>query len=112
MPHDNIIEKCVEILGITRPYSIRIYSKSKEDADALYIARYSKARKNLTHEIRIYLGDNYRSLETLIVHEFIHAWQEEMGLTENHGKYFKKLAKELGILFDLPDIYLKGIDEK
>lgn len=111
MLRNNIVLACVDILGISRPYSVKIISKTKKDTEAEYIARYSEKHKRLTHDIRVYLGENTRPLESLIAHEFIHAWQEEKGLTEIHGKYFRKIARELEEAFNLPDIYIKGIDK-
>ena len=109
--HDIII-KVVELLKLKKPYKIVLKSTIGKNA-AEYFGMY---RKNglCGHTIRISvnnLASDSRCINTLIVHEFIHAWQEEVGLTEVHGPYFKKMAKILAEEFNLPRIYLKNADK-
>lgn len=109
MSQSNIITICVCDLGILKPYNISIKARSNKHADAEYRAIYKKGRL-VSHDIRIYMGNAFRSLNTLIVHELIHAWQEENGVNEIHGKDFRYIARELSKKYKLPDIYIPGVD--
>ena len=52
-----------------------------------------------------------RDLETVLAHELIHAYHEENGILEWHGKRFKNDAKLMTKKFSwLKDVYRKGID--
>ena len=106
-----LIAHTIEILGIQKPYKIVLKPSLKNAAE--YYAMYRK-EKLVSHLIRINVGNlahDTRDLNTLIVHEFIHAWQEEKELTEIHGEYFKQMAKILSKEFNLPNIYIKGTDK-
>lgn len=108
----NLIAKTIRFLQLQKPYKIVIKPKLKGGARAEYYAMMRKG-KLVSHLIRINMsGMEYdlRDLDTLIVHEFIHAWQEENGLTEIHGPGFQQLARELGQVLGLENIYLKGVD--
>ena len=106
-----IIHRTIEILELKKPYKIVLKPSLRYAAE--YYAMYRK-EKLVSHLIRINVGNlahDTRDLNTLVVHEFIHAWQEEIGLTEIHGYYFKKMAKILAEEFMLPNIYIKGTDK-
>lgn len=108
-----IIAKAARLLQIQKPYKIILKPKLTTGNAAEYYALYRK-QKLSSHIIRINLGtleNDTRCINTLVVHEFIHAWQEETGLTEVHGKYFKGMAKILSAEFDLPLLYIKGVDK-
>lgn len=108
--HD-LIADTIGFLGIEKPYKIILKPSLKGNA-AEYYAMMRK-QKLVSHVIRVSVDNletDTRDLNTLIVHEFIHAWQQEKGLTEIHGKYFRRMAKILGHEFKMPNIYLKGID--
>ena len=107
--HDTIIE-CVKILKLARPFKIEIVSASNPKMDAAYWPKYSEKKLKLTHMIRVYLGQSARSLETLIAHEFIHAWQEENKLSEYHGPEFIRMARKLEYKLGLSEIYIPGTD--
>jgi predicted metal-dependent hydrolase len=107
-----LIAKTVGLLKIQKPYKIILKDKLKDNA-AEYYAMYRKD-KLCSHVIRVNLSilqNDQRDLNTLIVHELIHAWQEETGLIEIHGKYFQKMAKILGNEFNLPLLYMKKYDK-
>lgn len=117
-----LIEVCVEYLGLKKPYNIRLYSREHESGSASYTAWHNtEGRKQLlSHEIRVYLGNlktDTRDIETLIAHEFVHAWQAEYKpRSAAHGRVFKNKASELMLeLLDnniyVPKIYLKGVDK-
>ena len=102
----------IKFLGLTKPVVVRVNTRKNKHFDALYLARYSeKTAKLLEHKITIHVGDNARAFDTLLAHELIHAWQEENGKTEIHGKHFKRLAKAMGEHFGIEEIYLKGTDK-
>lgn len=108
----NLIAKTIGFLQLQKPYKIILKPSLKGNA-AEYYAMFRK-EKLVSHLIRVSvnnLATDTRDLNTLIVHEFIHAWQEEKGLTEIHGYYFKKMAKILGREFNMPNIYIKGTDK-
>lgn len=102
----------IKFLGLTKPVTVRVKTgKTKKSYDALYQARYSdKTGKLLGHCVTIYTQDSSRDFDTLLAHELIHAWQEEQGKTEIHGKHFKKYAKKMNEYFGLQEIYIKGVD--
>lgn len=106
----DVILECVKILKISRPFKIELLSRESTKFDALYWAHYSEKRQNLTHRIRIYLGNCGRSLEACIAHEFIHAWQEEQGLTEYHGPEFIRMAQKLQYKLSLSGVYCPDTD--
>jgi hypothetical protein len=108
--HD-LIRQTIGFLGIEKPYKIIIKPKLKGNRGEYY-GLYRKG-KLVSHLIRISLHDmeyELRTLDTLIVHEFIHAWQEEKGITDIHGLEFQTTAKFLGHHLKLESIYIPGID--
>lgn len=105
-----IINICINMLSITRPYKIELLSSSNVESDALYWPVYSDKKGKLTHNIRVYLGNKHRTLEALIAHEFIHAWQEEQKLIEIHGPKFIAMARELEEHIGISGIYNKETD--
>ena len=105
--------KFVEYLGLKSPYKIELVSKNNKKMTAGYWSLYKDGGKGELHchVIKVYLGNkDYRDLETLIAHELIHAWQEENGYADIHGKSFKKMARKMSKKFDLPHIYIKDTD--
>ena len=106
----NIITTCVQVLKITRPFNITIKSAENKKVDAWYIPIYSPKKHNLTHEIVIYFGNNTRPIESCIAHEFVHAWQEENGITEYHGPKFKYQAQKLEYITGLSGIFRAETD--
>ncbi len=105
--------KFAEYLGLKSPYKIEMVSKKNKNMAAGYWSLYKNGGKGKLHchVIRVYLGNkDYRDLETLIAHEMIHAWQEENGHEDIHGKSFKKMARKMSKEFDLPHIYIKASD--
>jgi hypothetical protein len=102
----------IKFLGIKKPVVVRINTRNNKHFDGLYIPRYSsKTAKLLEHKITIHVGDNARGFDALLAHELIHAWQEEHGKTEIHGRHFKRLAKAMAESFGIEEIYLKGVEK-
>ena len=106
------LQDYITFLGLTKPVVVRVKTrKNKKDYDALYQARYSdKTAKLLEHCITIYTQNASRDFDTLLAHELIHAWQEEHGKHEIHGKHFKKYAKKMTEYFGLQEVYIKDVD--
>lgn len=113
---DNLSHALVHLLNIRYPYEIQLRSKTCKTATAEYWALYKNGGSGILHRhiIRIYLGNlkyaGERSFETLIAHEFIHAWQEEQGYLDNHGESFQYIADRLSRHLCLPGIYNPKID--
>lgn len=104
-----------EILLLDHYFDIVLSSKSVDDADAIYETHLRKS-KVYKHKITVYLG-NYsgRSLEALIAHELIHAWQAENDYQDIHGESFIKtaryLTRELSKWgYEVPGIYIPDLD--
>lgn len=106
------LHEYIEFLGLKTPVIVRVNTRKNKHFDALYMPRYSdRTAKLLEHKITIHVGDNAREFDTLLAHELIHAWQEENGKAEIHGKHFKRLAKAMAEHFEIEEIYLKGVDK-
>ena len=113
-----LIDYCVEWLGLEKPYTIKLNSKGKRSASAEYRASYNRGGELVSHQITIYLGNqdtDSRDIETLIAHELIHAFQEEKGIIEIHGQDFIDVAGLLSMYLEtagiyVGNIYIKGTD--
>ena len=115
----SVIQHCVSIMNLKKPYKVSLVSKMRDKVCAFYTASYSAKGILLRHNIKVNMQtvtEGYRTLNSLIVHEFIHAWQEEHNITEFHGKDFERMAKILEIFFqsngytDVTDVFIKGTD--
>lgn len=107
--------EAVKYMRIQKPYKLKLLKRAKVDATAEYWGLYNRDKTLSSHLIHIYLKNisdnpNERPLETLIIHELVHAWQEECGFTDNHGYSFKWMSAELEDVLKLPDIYIPGRD--
>lgn len=94
---ENTIEKSVEYLKLTKPWDIQLKWKIKCGNAADYIGVYKKSGKLKNHRIRINCSNlpfDRRSIDCLIAHEFIHAWQEENNTWHDgiHGAQFQLRA--------------------
>ena len=107
-----LIDYCAEWLGLEKPYTIKLNSKGKKSASAEYRASYNRGGELVSHQITIYLGNQYldsRDIETLIAHELIHAYQEEHNITEIHGDAFSEIAEMLTFTLEAAGIYIGQI---
>jgi hypothetical protein len=113
MLDNNMLDDIVEFLKLKRPVDLQFRFCQSSDYDAEY---WPKMRDNGTikrHIIRFYVcadQDFERPFNTLLAHELIHAYQAERGLTEIHGKQFKRWAKKLEKTFALTNIYNPELD--
>jgi hypothetical protein len=107
----NLIAKTIGFLEIQKPYKIVLKPTLKGNA-AEYYAMMRKGRL-VSHLIRVSINNlkgDVRDLDTLLAHEFIHAWQQENSINEIHGPEFRRMARKLGKHLNLDDIYIKGTD--
>lgn len=106
------LELMISWLDLKKPVDLTIKTRKGKDCDAYYLPNYSDRNGRLKgHKIVVYLTDSGRTLETLVAHELIHAWQEENNKQEFHGKHFQRLAESMGSAFGLEKIYWEGVDE-
>lgn len=108
-----IFELC-ELLNLTKPVEIKLvmYRKSR-DWSAIYKPKYNDCGALIKHCITISLEKTLdRSMEALIAHELIHAWQEENSVADYHGKPFQKMARKISRSYPrLTDIYISNLDD-
>ncbi len=107
---ENFTKYC-KFLGLKKPVEITLTDKVTKKWDAFYLPRYNKKGKLKNHCITISIAGN-RDINTLVMHELIHAWQEEKRKTEIHGKHFRKWAKKAYLHFGLSQVFIKGVDKK
>lgn len=110
---ETLITEVIGFLRLQKPYRITLKPRVYKDNRAVYWGVYRKGVL-VRHNIQIGLvgiDTDQRNLETLITHEFIHAWQEENGIKEIHGKEFIKKSLQIEKLFGIPNIYLKEFDK-
>lgn len=110
----NLVLETTRFLNIQKPWKIVIKPYLKTESAAEYYEMRRK-KKLVSHLIRINLEcmgyENARSLDSLIVHEFIHAWQAENSIQESdHGPEFQKMARILETHLSVPRIYLPDTD--
>jgi hypothetical protein len=103
-----------EYLKLEKPFNIVLKSRPSiryKNASGLYRPHYRNGvfKSHLIH-VFIYNTLEYRCLDTIIAHELIHAWQEEKGMSEIHGKRFISMAKRIEKVFGLKNIYIEGVD--
>ena len=100
------VQQQSQVLKLTVPVELRLCFRDS-DNDAEYIPRYNGRGELKRHIIKLFIGNNHRDTETLIIHELIHAYQEENKITEIHGKSFAKMAARFT---EYPDVYIPEID--
>ena len=109
---DNPIAFAIGYLKLKIPYSIIIKSRLRDCAGLYNSVYHGDTLVNHRISISLYHTGKYfvRDLNTVIVHELIHAWQEENGIIETHGIEFQQMAVKLGGILNMPNIYLKDYD--
>jgi hypothetical protein len=104
------IEAVTHYLDLELPYKIILRQKIK-GARALYYEMWRKD-KLVGHRIEISLEkDLVRDVETLLVHEFIHAWQAENKYRDTHGKSFRRKAADIELIFGIKNLYIPKVDK-
>jgi hypothetical protein len=106
----------IEFLGLKSPVELTFKTKSNKHSDAVYLPKFSNKGNLKAHKIVVFLGNldvnAKRTLNELIAHELIHAWQQENNIAEFHGVNFVLQAIRLDEKFDLPNIYLAELDDE
>lgn len=106
----------IEFLGLKSPVELTLKTKSNKHSDAVYLPKFSNKGNLKAHKIVVFLGNldvnAKRTLNELIAHELIHAWQQENNIAEFHGVNFVLQAIRLDEKFDLPNIYLAELDDE
>lgn len=94
---ERLIIACIEFLNIKAPVSIRFQTEIMNKKWRAYHISWAIDKKITRHVIRIrVMPDDGRNCETIIAHEFIHAWQSEYAKRSKvHGIQFQRKAKEL-----------------
>lgn len=112
------IKYFAEVVGLGVPVEVALRYTVHKHNQAVYMPKYNLDGVLKLHKIRIYMGDieeGTRSLETLVVHEMIHAWQEENKLTKGkfHNKHFRIKARDLEMRLGWPveSIYNPELDQ-
>lgn len=116
-----LINSIIDFLQLKAHYTIKLQNTLRSGARAEYYSEHSDSGKLRKHCIVIAtkgIENDARSFETLLAHEFVHAWQAEYKPNSAvHGKVFQNTARELqdyliGSGFEnIGDLYLKGVDE-
>lgn len=110
-----MIDEAALYLELKKPYEIRIKSKSHNWA-AGFCEQHTRKGKILKHVITLYLPNIINSdftLESVILHELVHAWQAENGLLiegDYHGADFQSKAYDLGEALEVADIFHPATD--
>lgn len=104
------IKSVISSLKITLPVTFTITTKESNN-DGYYMPIHNDDCELVGHRIRIYLNsDTSRSVEAIIAHELIHAWQEENSDTGVHGRKFAYRARKLEKKYALNNIYIPRVD--
>lgn len=99
-----------EFLGLEKPVDLTLTTRNPKKWDAFYLPQYRKNGKLKKHTVTISAHAN-RNQDTLLMHELIHALQEEKGKTEIHGKFFRKWAKWAEKAHNLQNVFVDGLDK-
>jgi hypothetical protein len=106
----------IEFLGLKSPVELTLKTKSNKHSDAVYLPKFSNKGNLKAHKIVVFLGNqdvnSKRTLNELIAHELIHAWQQENNIAEFHGLNFVLQAIAMDEKFDLPNIYIAELDDE
>lgn len=111
MQLDKFIFSVCNDLYLELPVDVRLKTTENNIA-AEYVPVFGETESEIKkHKITVWMGgENDRDLFTLIAHELIHAYQAENQFLDTHGRSFKLMARYLGLLYDLPDIYRADLD--
>lgn len=99
-------------LDLKLPVRLILSEKSNKHSDAYYVPIYNNKGILTSHKITIFFTSCARNIDTLIVHELIHAWQEENKYKEVHGKKFREWAEYFEREYFISNIYIPRTDKK
>ncbi|HEU5154533.1 MAG TPA: SprT-like domain-containing protein [Gemmatimonadales bacterium] len=83
--------------GTLSPIPIRISRRMKRRLGEVRLDRRTGAAVEISLSRRHVRRDGWREAEQTLLHEMIHQWQAENGQPVDHGKEFRRWARELGI---------------
>lgn len=83
--------------GTLSPIPIRISRRMKRRLGEVRLDRRTGAAVEISLSRRHVRRDGWREAEHTLLHEMIHQWQAENGQRVDHGKGFRRWARELGI---------------
>ena len=83
--------------GALNPIPIRISRRMKRRLGEVRLDRRTGAAVEISLSRRHVRRDGWREAEHTLLHEMIHQWQAENGQRVDHGKGFRRWARELGI---------------
>ena len=114
-----LFDTCRSFLKIKKPVEFTLKPRIYRNCTGVHWAEV-KDGKVLKHIIRISysrLAEDLRQFNTVLAHEFVHAWQAEYRPIRKkaHNKSFVKKALELekyliAMEFDVKDLYIPNID--
>lgn len=94
-----IINEAYRFIGLRKPFTVEMVWRKNKSATAKYWGLYNEKGVLKSHRIKVYIKNldnpNERDIDILIIHELVHAWQEENGFSDIHGKSFKEMAARL-----------------
>jgi len=106
----------IKFLGLKSPVELTFKTEHNKHSDAVYWPKFSNKGNLKAHKITVFLGNQNanspRTLDELIAHELLHAWQQENNIAEFHGPNFIMMAIAMKHAFDLPNIYLAELDDE
>lgn len=116
-----LIQACTELLEIKSPVRIEFRDRIYKNSAGVHWAMVTDKNKVKYHVIKASLpqiADSMRNLETIIAHEFVHAWQAEYKPIKKKmhtitfarkAQYLQHSLKKLG--FKLNPIYMPDHDK-
>ena len=113
-----LFETCKVFLGIQKPIHFELRARIYKNSAGVHWAN-KKGDTILKHVIKISYNQitDERNFETVLAHEFVHAWQAEYKPFKKiaHNKTFANKAMELetfllGEGFDVKDIFRADLD--
>jgi hypothetical protein len=106
----------IKFLELKSPVELTFKTKSNKHDDAFYLPKFNNRGNLKAHKIVVFLGNqdvnSARTVDELVAHELIHAWQQENKIQEFHGPNFIMQAIAMKHAFDLPNIYLAELDSE
>ena len=106
-----LIQEIISALDIKLPVTFTISTRENKNTDGYYMPVRDDEEELTGHRIRVYMNsDTSRSIEAIIAHELIHAWQEENSDNAVHGKRFAYRARKLETKFNLTSVYIPRVD--
>ena len=119
----DLFQYCIFFLGLNSPVRFEYREKIWKGNTGVHWALIYDTGEVKEHIIKAsslhMVSNDNRSFESVLAHEFVHAWQAEYKRwkKKSHNKDFQNMAKKLQEFlteegFDIQDIYLPEVDTK